>query len=103
MEITEEQANHPFVYNAQAAACLNFLACDNDIAGTVSNPVMGEVPSCQRCADTTHQTLKPIPSGAVPMIRFTSATELPEPVVSIPSDSEVTYFLANADGTEVGK
>lgn len=91
---------NPFVYNAEAAACNLFPMCDNRIEGTVTNPLMGEIPSCERCARITGQTLNPVPSGAKPMIRFTSATELPEPVTEIPPGSEITYFLATGCKTK---
>jgi hypothetical protein len=30
--------------------CEWFLLCDRDAAGTVTHPILGEVPVCERCA-----------------------------------------------------
>ncbi len=34
-----------------AVPCLWFALCDHPAIGTVSHPIIGEVPTCQRCAD----------------------------------------------------
>jgi hypothetical protein len=31
--------------------CQWFLLCDHDAVGTVPHPILGDVPTCQRCAD----------------------------------------------------
>lgn len=31
--------------------CEWFVLCDNRAVGTVAHPVLGSVPTCQRCAD----------------------------------------------------
>ncbi|WP_086669116.1 hypothetical protein [Lentzea kentuckyensis] len=94
---------HPYVYNAEASACHLFPVCDNAIEGTVTNPFMGEIPSCERCAQVTGQTLNPIPSGAKTMIRFTTEHEIPAPVTEIPKGAEITFFLATGDDVELSK
>jgi hypothetical protein len=44
--------------------CQWFLLCDHEAAGTVSHPILGDVPTCQRCADKHELFLEksPIPS-----------------------------------------
>lgn len=39
--------------------CLWFAACDSEAAGTVEHPVLGDVPTCQRCADVVGAELVP--------------------------------------------
>jgi hypothetical protein len=32
-------------------ACKAFLMCENPATTTIENPILGDVPACQRCAD----------------------------------------------------
>lgn len=41
--------------------CEYFAKCTNDADGTVTNPVLGPVPTCRRCADKMEQVLVPWP------------------------------------------
>lgn len=36
----------------QSVPCRYFALCDRPAVGTLPNPVLGDVPTCQRCADT---------------------------------------------------
>lgn len=36
--------------------CEWFARCTNEAAGTVSHPILGEVPTCERCANLLHLT-----------------------------------------------
>jgi hypothetical protein len=40
--------------------CQWFALCDNEAVGTVGHPVLGDVPTCQRCADTHGLALTPV-------------------------------------------
>lgn len=40
--------------------CEWFALCTNDADGLVWHPVLGDVPTCQRCADKLDLELKPI-------------------------------------------
>ena len=39
--------------------CEWFLLCDHPAAGTVTHPILGEVPCCTRCAGKFDFTLNP--------------------------------------------
>lgn len=38
-------------------SCQYFALCDNEAIGVVVNPILGNVPCCQRCADRVGVTL----------------------------------------------
>lgn len=38
--------------------CEWYALCDNPADGMVSHPILGEVPTCQRCADKHDLTFK---------------------------------------------
>lgn len=42
--------------------CEWFLMCANEAAGTVTHPILGEVPTCERCADKAGKTLNVPPT-----------------------------------------
>lgn len=37
--------------DAKLRGCEWFLLCDNQAVGTVAHPILGSVPTCQRCAN----------------------------------------------------
>ena len=41
------------------AACQWFALCTNDAEGIVKHPILGDVPTCTRCADKAEETLHP--------------------------------------------
>ena len=45
--------------------CEYFALCKNPAVGFVTNPILGPVPCCQRCADKMEQTLVAV-SDAIP-------------------------------------
>jgi hypothetical protein len=67
-----------YVYNAKAATCHLFHTCTNPIEGTVSNPVLGDVPACTGCASVTGATLTPLPEGATVEMTFVTDHEIEE-------------------------
>ena len=53
VELTQEdgRVTYPTPDGQQDCPCMYFANCDRDAVTTVPNPVVGDVPSCQRCAD----------------------------------------------------
>ena len=45
--------------------CQWFALCTNPAAGTVAHPILGSVPTCQRCADKAGCPLDVVPEGSV--------------------------------------
>lgn len=45
-------------------ACEWYALCPNPADGTVSHPVLGDVPTCERCAAKHGLELKPYTTGA---------------------------------------
>jgi hypothetical protein len=41
--------------------CEWFAMCDRPAAGTVTHPILGEVPTCEPCAQRFGNTLNPLP------------------------------------------
>lgn len=49
--------NVTFTDGATSPVCMWFALCTNDSAGVVEHPLLGYVPTCQRCADAHDLTI----------------------------------------------
>lgn len=54
------------VSEEETTMCEYFAKCDNVADGVVSNPILGDVPCCQRCADKVGVELILMVLGSVP-------------------------------------
>jgi hypothetical protein len=43
--------------------CQWFALCDNPANGTVLHPILGDVPTCRRCASSLGLSLDPLPDN----------------------------------------
>lgn len=43
---------------AYAVMCAWFIGCPRDATGTTEHPALGDVPTCDRCANYAHTTLQ---------------------------------------------
>lgn len=54
-------------------ACRYFALCDHDAVGTYPHPILGAVPTCQRCADRVGVTLDPLETDTMQTLTPTAA------------------------------
>ena len=50
--LTDDPAKRAaIVERIEAGVCMWFAACDNPATGTTPHPILGDVPTCDRCAE----------------------------------------------------
>lgn len=57
VELIQEDGyvSYPTPEGRDKCPCMYFAACDRGAVTTVPNPILGDVPACQRCADFANQ------------------------------------------------
>ena len=50
-EVTNFTGNRLMIDEDENVYCAFFAMCDRPATTTVPNPILGDVPACQRCAD----------------------------------------------------